>query len=254
MSIYDAGGQRAMGIVQQVQMPFAGKIATDAPQHRFRVLADRVSGRVTLLVDGVVLGQFGPKNNSTPRNLGRGLGVLTQPAGNQSATFANLWIAPWNGHEPGASADPAAPQDLVLLANGDEVPGKVIGGAADNLRIDGEIGALDIPVSRLTAIDFNARPTQPVPGVRIRLNDRSVFTVSSFRVENGSVVCRNDMLGELKFPVSTLQEVSLSPVYSVISPAHAKSEDAPAPKASPAAGILFNRAVIDEEFANPKKR
>jgi hypothetical protein len=234
MSIYDAGAQRAAGGVQQVRMPFAGKVPTDTAQRRIRILTDRVSGKMTILADGVVMGEYGPKSSSVPRNLGRGLGLLWSA---RPAAFANLWVAPWNGLAPGAP-----PQDAVLLANGDELPGKVRGVTADVLKVEGEIGELEIPVNRLSMIEFGGGASEPRAGVRIRLNDRSAFTASAYRVENDAVVCRHEVLGELKFPLRALQELSFSPIPSAAPTA--KPQEAVPPK--PAPGVLPNNPGVGE--------
>ena len=208
--IYDTGGQqRGRGMVQQQQLQFGDKVKADAPQHRIRVLADRPSGRVTIVVDGVVVGNFGPKPGAPPRNLGRGLGLMPQQ--NMACTFANLWIAPWNGQLPETAPAAAGPPDSVLLANGDEAQGTIGTATPEVLQLESEVGLLDLPVKRLTTVEFAAQATEAASGVRFRLADRSVFTATAYRIENASVVFQTAVAGEVTIPLGAVQEIVFAP-------------------------------------------
>jgi len=236
--IYDTGGQqRGRGMLQQQQIQFGGKVKADAPQHRIRVLADRPSGRVTLVVDGVVVGNFGPKAGAPPRNLGRGLGLTAQQ--NMACTFANLWIAPWNGQLPGIEPVAATPLDSVLLANGDEAQGTVGTATPNSLQLESEVGVLDLPVKRLTTVEFAARASESASGVRFRLADRSVFTATAYRIENATVVCQTAVAGEVTFPLGSVQEIVFAPAAT---PPPAKVGEKPA--ISLPAGAAFQRGGV----------
>ena len=207
MFIYDTGAQqrgRAM-VQQQQQIQFGEKVKADAAQHRIRVLADRPTGRMTVLVDDVVVGNFGPKVGAPPRNLGRGLALMPQQ--NAACTFANLWVAPWNGQLPGTAPAAAAPSDSVLLANGDEAQGTVGAATPETVQLESEVGTLDLPVKRLTAVEFGGRASSSSSGVRLRLSDRSVLTVSAYRIENETVVCQSAVAGEVRLPLGAVQEI-----------------------------------------------
>lgn len=233
MFIYDTGGQqRGRVAVQQQQIQFGNKVKADAPVHRIRVLADRPTGRVTILVDGVVVGNFGPKVGAPPRNLGRGLGLMPQQ--NMDGSFANLWIAPWNGQVPGTAPAGPVPPDSVLLANGDEALGTVGTATGEALQLESEVGVLDLPLKRLVSVDFGAGPAEPASGVRFRLADRSVFTATAYRIEKDRVVCQTAVAGEVTFPMSAVQEI----VFAAASAqAPAKGDEKPA--AAPATGAGF---------------
>ena len=209
MFIYDTGAQRGGGRVQQQQIQFGEKVKAEAAQHRIRVLADRPAGRVVILVDDVLVGNFGPKLGAPPRNLARGLGLVPQQ--NVACTFANLWIAPWNGVVPGAAPAADAPPDSVLLANGDEARGTVGGATPEAVQLESEVGPLDLPVPRLTAVEFGARAAESASGVRLRLSDRSVLTVSAYRIENETVICQSAVAGEIRLPLSAVQELVFAP-------------------------------------------
>ena len=205
--IYDTGAQqqRVGGRLQQQQIQFGDKVKAGAAQYRIRVLADRTAGRVTVLVDDVVVGAYGPKLGAAPRNLGRGLALVPQQ--NVACAFANLWVAPWNGQLPGTVPAAGAPPDRVLLANGDEAQGTVGEATPETVQLESEVGPLELPVPRLTAVEFGARAPETASGVRLRLSDGSVITVSAYRIENDTVVCQSAVAGEIRFPLGAVQEV-----------------------------------------------
>ena len=205
--IYDTDGQmRGRAMQQQVQVQFGEKVKANAARHRIRILADRPSGRMTVLVDDVNVASFGPKAGSPPRNLGRGLSLIPQP--NLSVSFANLWVAPWNGRLPGAaSSGVAPPSDSVLLANGDETQGAIGTATPEVLRIESEVGPLEVPVSRLTMVEFEGSPAESPNGVRLRLRDGSLLTVGAYRIEKETMICQSPVVGEIKMPLAAVQEI-----------------------------------------------
>ena len=240
--IYDTGGQQRRQAVQQqqLQVQFGDKVKADATRHRIRILADRPSGRMSVVIDDVVVGSYGPKVGSPPRNLGTGLGLMPQQ-NMASFTFANLWVAPWNGQLPGPPPAGAAADDSVLLANGDEAQGTVSAATAEAVRIESAVGALDVPLKRLTMVEFGGRAAEAADGVRLRLSDRSVLTVSAYRIENETLICQSAVAGEIKLPLSAVQELVFGrPAL----PEPAKSGEKPAgPKAVIQGGIIKGGGV-----------
>ena len=251
MFVYDSGGQQQRGraMVPQLQVQFRDKVRMDVARHHIRVLADRTAGRLTLLVDGVVVGQFGPKAGAPPRNLARGLGLIPQQ--NMAITFANLRVAPWNGQVPGATPAGSATPDSVLLANGDEAEGTIGTATPETLQIEAEVGSLDLPVNRLTMVEFGGRTEEPSTGVRLRLTDRSVVTVISYRIENETVICQSALAGELKFPLSALQELVFAPSAVPVSPTPKEEEKAPGARP---AGVIIRDANFDGMIEGLNKR
>ena len=129
------------------------------------------------------------------------------PQQNMACTFSNLWVAPWNGQLPGTGPAPAAAADSVLLANGDETQGTVGQGTPEMVQIESAVGPLDVPVSRLTMVEFGQRPAENQEGVRLRLTDRSVISVSAYRIENDVLIGQSAVLGEIKVPLAAVQEI-----------------------------------------------
>ena len=61
-------------------------------------LADRTSGRLAVIVDGVLVGQVNPRAAEGPRNLGRGVMIVPQPS--MPCTFSDIWVEPWTEQIP----------------------------------------------------------------------------------------------------------------------------------------------------------
>lgn len=199
---------RGRAVFQQ-QFSYDGKIPINRPQRHVRILADRPSGRVTFIVDGVVIGQILRKPSEGERNLGRGFMLL--PQSHAACTFSDLWVGPWNGLVPGQ--EPAGVQKnehSVLLANGDETRGKAVEASATTMDFESEVGPVELPVARLTMLDLGTTPTQPEQGIRLRLVGRGALTVTNCRIENGTVTCQSPVAGELHLPLSALREIALA--------------------------------------------
>jgi hypothetical protein len=124
---------------------------------------------------------------------------------NMPCTFSNLWAGPWNGQLPGSA--PAAAGDVVLLANGDEAGGTVSLATPTAVKLESEVGAIDLPVARLTMIEFGALLAPRPDAMRLRLVDRGALTVTAYRVENDTVICQSEVAGELKLPLAAVQEI-----------------------------------------------
>ena len=180
----------------------------DARQRHVQLLANRDSGQVTILVDGVVITRYGGKSGSPPRQLGRG--VMITPQINLPCAFSNIWLGPWNGRVPGKSPATDSTQDTAILKNGDEAPGTVEIATPNSVKLTSDVGPLELPLDRVTMIDFGGAPPARTLGARLHLAGAGCLTVSSYRVENDAVTCRSEMVGELHLPLHAVQELVLS--------------------------------------------
>jgi hypothetical protein len=227
MYVYDMSPrQRGRGMIPQQQIQFGDKVKPNARQRHFRLLADRPSGKLTIVMDDVVLGQFGQKVLEGGRNLGTGLVITPQP--NIACTFSNLWIGPWNGQVPGKGpALKAGATDTVLLANGDEAQGAIEIATPDVVKLESDAGEIDLPVPRLTMIGFGGPSIERRAGPRLRFAGQGVLTLKSYRIENDTIVCESDIAGELRLPLAVVQEMVFA------APVAAKSAGKTAPKPEP---------------------
>jgi hypothetical protein len=207
--IYDLNpATRGRGAIIPQQIQFDGKLKADSKQRHVQLFANRDSGQVTVLIDGVVITRYGGKSGSPPRHLGRGL--MISPQLNLPCIFSNFWMGPWNGRIPGKSPASDSTQDTAILNNGDEAPGSVEVATPSAVKLASEVGPLELPLDRVTMIDFGGAPAERTLGARLHLAGAGCLTVSSYRVENDAVTCRSDMVGELHLPLHAIQELVLS--------------------------------------------
>ena len=209
--IYDLNpAQRARGAVMPQQTQFDNRLKPDAAQRHIQVLANRDSGKVTLLVDGVVVTHFGAKAGAPPRQLGRG--VMLSPQIGMPCSFSNLWVGPWNGRIPGATTGPDPAPDTAVLNNGDETNGIIEIATPAVVKMNSEVGPLELPVDRLTMLDFGGLPPARSPGARIHLAGSGALTIGAYRVENDTVACHSEIAGDLLLPLGAIQELVLSSI------------------------------------------
>lgn len=202
---YDLNPRSRGRVAFQQQVQFSGKVKPEARQRHVRFLAERTSGRLAIIVDGVLVSQVVPKAGEGSRNLGRGLMLI--PQSNMPCTFSNLWIAPWNGQIPGKALQLESSLQTMVFVNGDDVRGTLRNATPTAVSFDSEAGPLDLPVERLTMIEFGGQSIEGRTGTRLRLAGIGALTVNSCRLENESVVCLSEVAGEMKLPLTAIQEV-----------------------------------------------
>jgi hypothetical protein len=209
--IYDLNpAQRARGAVMPQQTQFDGKLKPNVPQRHIQVLANRDNGQITLLVDGVLIAHFGGKAGTPPRPLGRGLMLSPQPG--LPCSFSNLWVGPWNGRIPGTTAGPVAAPDTAVLNNGDETNGTIEIATPTTVKMISDVGPLDLPVDRLTMLDFGGLPPARSLGARVHLAGSGALTIGAYRVEKDTLACHSEIAGDLLLPLGAIEELVLSSV------------------------------------------
>ncbi|MDB6149314.1 MAG: hypothetical protein JWQ44_762 [Chthoniobacter sp.] len=202
-SIYDMGPRAAgRGITpQQFQIPATGK---ERPLRKVRILADRVSGRLNVVIDGEVVAKFTRKPGERSRNLGRAVSVGVQAG--TPCSFSNLWLAPWNGRMPDSNA---VTGHSLLLANGDETAGILESVSPETTRFTSDVGVLEVPTERVSIIDLGGQAPSPSKHSRVRLTDGSSVSVEAYRLENGTVHCESALAGSLQIPRTAVQEIAI---------------------------------------------
>ena len=204
-----------------------------------------------MLVNGIVVAQFGQRPGKESAKPGKGIAIMPQPM-TSSVTISNLWVAPWSGELPDApkrdanaakalnkrgkaglilngqgiapvaekqpepekkpeAEEPKPPADLVALTNGDETSGTVESASAEELHLKCDVGLLDVPLKRALMIEFAGAPVPPGDGIRFRLAGKGTLTVKSFSLADGKVVCHSATAGDLSFPISALSEIVFQP-------------------------------------------
>jgi len=265
--IYDMSPRRNGGAFfnQPQQIDFGESVGSEGNRRHFRFLADRRTGRLVMIVNGVPVGAFGQKAGKESAKPGKAIAIVPQPM-NSGVTISNVWIGPWSGEPPEVpkaagranrrgmgniiingggvlnlnggnlvvtpadkkdaaapaeksaeekadkpDAKPATAADLLALANGDETSGTIEGATASELRLQCDVGTIEIPLSRALMAEFSGAPQPPAAGIRLHLAGKGSVTVDSLQVADGKVTCHSAAAGDLTFSASALSEIVFQP-------------------------------------------
>jgi len=122
--IYDMSPRKQGGVFfnQPQQIEFGESVGSEGNRRLFRFLADRRTGRLVMIVNGLPVGGFGQKAGKESAKPGKGIAIVPQPM-NSSVTISNLWIGPWSGEPPdvpknSARANRRAGANIIFGAGG----------------------------------------------------------------------------------------------------------------------------------------
>ena len=99
--IYDMSPRKqgAAFFNQPQQIEFGEAIGSEGNRRHFRLLADRRTGHLVMIVNGIPVGGFGQRSGKESPKPGKGIAIVPQPM-NSSVTISNLWVGPWSGEAP----------------------------------------------------------------------------------------------------------------------------------------------------------
>ncbi len=194
-----------------------------------------------------------PKNNAATNH---NRGGLNFNGVNQGGIIINGAVivkdAKKNGAAPAEKAvgektdDPATKPatkptaDLLSLVNGDETSGTVESATATEIRLQCDVGKLDIPMNRALVAEFSGAPQPPATGIRLHLAGKGTLTVDSLRLADGKVICHSAVAGDLTFSASALSEIIFQPRNLTPSENAAEKKSGDAGGNPPGAIILRN--------------
>ncbi len=121
--------------------------------------ASREEATLAIYIDGILLQKW--KDNSGFAAKGPGVLFFSQHEGPR-LKLGNIRVSEWDGKfEDSNRAEPTLTKDRLLLVNRDRVEGKIVGLKDGKLKIAAPDTSLDIPLARLTEINFaNAEATR----------------------------------------------------------------------------------------------
>jgi hypothetical protein len=172
-----------------------------------RLLVDSENGTVAVLLDGVLLKKLGTRKEDTFVNLGHTISFSTY-SGYGATKLSNFWIGPWNGEVPGPGVSDGG---SISLANGDVAVGKVLGMNEGKMKVETDVGEFELPINRISGIEFGGQPSPAKAEGRIRLKDGSIFHVDEFKWDGVSFSAKSAVLGDLKFAAADMAELILGP-------------------------------------------
>jgi hypothetical protein len=197
-----------------------------------RVFIDAKAGTADVFVDGVLAVRIGKDANDRLPGLGQTVRFHPYSASHYPVVFSNLWIGPWNGELPRAGGAGTA---TTALANGDAVSGAPKELRDGKFLLESEIGALELPVEKVQAVEFDGALSPEKALGRIRLADGSAINVDTFRWNGRELVAHGATLGDLRLPIGVVSELIYDPA-PVHAPRHPEPKKlAQAPGVRPAA-------------------
>ena len=151
-----------------------------------------------------------PKRSANANRRGGNQGAII--LGNNLAAPADKPAADTKVEPAPKQAPPAPPTtDLLALANGDETSGTIESATATDLRLQCDVGKLDVPMNRALMAEFAGPVQPPAAGIRLHLAGKGTITVDSLGIMDGRVVCHSTAAGELAFSAGALSEIVFQP-------------------------------------------
>ena len=108
--------------------------------------------------------------------------------------------------------------ETVVLTNGDEAQGTVELATPTTMKLASDVGPLDLPVERMTMVDFGGAPIEGTVGTRLQLTGLGSLAVKQWRVEDETIILQSTIAGELRLPRNRVQEIVLAPAVSPATP------------------------------------
>ena len=188
------------------EVPLRGKLE---PSNRrmMRLLVDSEKGTVAVLLDGVLLKKVGTKKDEMFVGLGNSISFSSY-SGYSLTKLSNFWIGPWSGELPDFSKEKAG---SVALTNGDVAAGQILALNEGKMRVETEVGEFEMPMERVSSVEFGGTATPAKAAGRLRMRDGAVFHVDEFVFDADSISGKSAVLGEMKFPVTDISELIISP-------------------------------------------
>lgn len=179
----------------------------DSKRRFVRLFVDSEKGSTTIMCEGLILKKLGGRKEESMTGLGASMSFYSY--GSYSPTrLSGIWIGPWNGDLPDAAKEPAP---SVALSNGDVAIGEVRTVASGRATLATDVGEFELPLERITTVEFGGVPSTEKAIGRVRLRDGSVLHVSEFRWEADALSAKSAILGDVKFSAAEVSELILSP-------------------------------------------
>jgi hypothetical protein len=138
--------------------------------------------------------------------------VQFQPGadGGLPTVFSNLWIGPWSGELPRAGGVADA---TTALTNGDVAPGVPQAMHEGKFSLETELGALEVPLENVVAVEFGGKLLPERAAARIRLADGTAVNVDAFNWDGRELTAHSATLGDLHLPGGVASELIFDPHF-----------------------------------------
>jgi hypothetical protein len=193
---------------------------------RLEFRANKPENFLEVLVDGKSMGQWKDSSGWA----GKGSGVLFFAQNENPIRISNIKVSEWDGVTGAEStANAAATNDTLHLANRDKVSGKVINLRDGKLKFDSTPTALEIPLTRIKQIHFGSTNTNAIPHApwEIQASVAGGGTVS-FELEkwtNDKILGENASFGRISLNSKSIRQIQFNLGQSKDKFSGAKSAD-----------------------------
>ncbi|QTN34004.1 hypothetical protein HZ994_17325 [Akkermansiaceae bacterium] len=158
----------------------------DAGKASVEIRCNRISGEISLFVDGEFVSQWselggGIEEGQGYAGKGDGFGFVAQSEG-ASMKLSEIIVSEWNGMPDSARSMQVDDADIVLLANGtDRFSGKVTGFHEGILKLEGRFGNFEFPIAEVAEVRFSKSGlavAEASPSAEIRLRFHPMGRIS----------------------------------------------------------------------------
>jgi hypothetical protein len=200
-------GKRAVAVRNDNrQIALSSKLSALTTRRELRMFVDSKLGTVDLLVDGVHFYKLGKQASERVPGIGSRISLSSYSSSGISI-LSNISLRPWNGEVP----VPGPLKSSIQLENGDAAGGEI--GELKDGKLSVNIGsdAIDVPVDRITCVEFAQAPAPVKSAARLRLADGAIVNVDQFEWRDGALTAKSHSLGDLQMAGKDVAELILSP-------------------------------------------
>ncbi len=168
---------------------------------------DTKMGTIDLYFDGSFVARVGSTPECQIADLGNIITLYAENRGGEiQMVLSAIAIRPWIGELPEGHE-----KTRLFLTNRDAVDGELRGLRDGKLAIEGEVGPLDFPLSRVREVEFGGIAAPEKSAARLRFANGAIIHVQSFRLDATGLVAHSAVLGDIRVSRNALTELILDP-------------------------------------------
>ncbi|MCX7817747.1 MAG: hypothetical protein N2652_00790 [Kiritimatiellae bacterium] len=199
------GGSQGLGGVE------IGEWTGGAATMRVTIFADRRRGEIAVSVNDRVVRQW----KDTRDFRGTGNAITFMPQGGRELRLSEIRVVRWTGRlaPPSESAE-RVDSDVVVLANGDTMSGRVLTVGEGRLRLETPFAPLEVPVERVAQVIFAAesqlRARRRPSDVRLRLVRGGQITMTLREIDSRVIRGESENFGIAEVPLEAVQRIQFN--------------------------------------------
>lgn len=178
-----------------------------------QIFLDRTKGLLALFVNGTSAGQW-TEVNGFP---GKGKSLLFQSGNGMRHRIGPIAVLSWDGTlpQPGDVGERESPTDVLDLANGDKISGKLLSINAKVARLETTYAPMDIPLDRVTAMTFAKTGKQKARlnknDIKCRFRGGGELTVDLQSLTGDRLQGSSENFGDIKLDLRAVESIKFNP-------------------------------------------